>query len=556
MKKAVLWPALTAFLITWAASTLWWPFGPDQGIFAWVGDVILQGGMPYRDAWEVKGPVVHYAYALSQLLFGRVMWGIRLLDLAVLALALPFLWRMAARLFDETAAKLAVVLFTLWYANGGYWSTSQPDGWAAMLLIIAVYHLLNNSDSVTAALSTSKIEEPAGPRAARLGAKTRLTPQKLDMLMLAAGAIIGLCSLIKPIYATYLLLFVIYALAHPTAHPARVRFIRSVGLGLLSWGLIILLMVAWFAYRGALADLIEVQITFNSTVHRLAHTRTTPAQLQLILGFALQGWILVALLPAVVGGMSLWQRRRPEAGVLGAWMLLTLLLVMMQNKFYLYHWFPLYGPLAIIAGGGVSRLLAVQNLPAVREMPGLKYLSPALLALMFSTAMIVPTLSLLRWGLAINGYQSWESYYQGFGTYGEGDFSFKADQEVAQFISQQTSPQDTVLVWGFEVLVNYLSGRPSPSRFGFNYALVRGSENMLEPAYRAEFMQALYSNPPRYILILDEDKNDLMAKTSRQFVNDFPALKTFIDTHYQLETTIEHFAVWQYRPAAVEKAAR
>jgi hypothetical protein len=524
MKKDFYWPALAAFLITWAISTLWWPFSPDHGIFAWVGDVILQGGMPYRDAWEVKGPVVHYTYTLAQLLFGRTMWGIRLLDLALLALALLFLWRIAARLYDETAAKLATALFTLWYANSGYWSTAQPDGWVAMLLIIAVFHLLNNFESVKA--------------------------------MLIAGAIMGLCSLIKPIYAAYLLLFVVYAVIRWPVHPSRSQLVRAVILATLACGLIILLMLAWFAYRGALAELIEVQITFNGSAHRLAHTRATPEQLQLILGFVLQGWLLVALLPTLVGGMSLWQRRRPAAGVIGAWILLTLLLTMMQNKFYLYHWFPLYAPLALLAAGGVSHLLAMQKLLAVQEMHGLKYLTPALLTLMFITALLLPTLSLLRWGLAINGYQSWEDYYAGFGAYGEGDFSFQADQEVAQFIKQQTAPQDTVLVWGFEVLVNYLSGRPSPTRFGFNYALVRGPNNALEPAYRAEFMQALYNDPPRYILILDEDKNDLMAKTSRQFANDFPAFKTFIETHYRLETTIEHFAVWQHHPTEIEKAAK
>jgi hypothetical protein len=233
-----------------------------------------------------------------------------------------------------------------------------------------------------------------------------------------------------------------------------------------------------------------------------------------------------------------------------------MVMVIVQNKFYLQHWLPFYGPLALVAGGGLSRLLATHKLTIFQSNPGIKHLTPALLTLILTTAMISPTLSLLRWSLTITGHQSWESYYRGFGRYGEGDFSFQADQEVAHFIKEHTTPQDTVLVWGFEVLVNYLSGRASPNRFGFNYALVRGPENMLQPSYRAEFMQALYSDPPRYILILDEDKNDLMAKTSRQFVNDFLAFKTFIDAHYQLETTIEHFAVWQYRPPTVEKAAK
>ena len=43
-------------LAAWAVTSLFWPFGRDQRIFAWVGDVILAGGMPYRDAWEGQDP--------------------------------------------------------------------------------------------------------------------------------------------------------------------------------------------------------------------------------------------------------------------------------------------------------------------------------------------------------------------------------------------------------------------------------------------------------------------------------------------------------------------
>ena len=43
-----------------AVVSLWWPYGWDQGAMAWVGDTIVDGGMPYRDAWDVKGPLTYY----------------------------------------------------------------------------------------------------------------------------------------------------------------------------------------------------------------------------------------------------------------------------------------------------------------------------------------------------------------------------------------------------------------------------------------------------------------------------------------------------------------
>ena len=62
------WRALALGLVAvWAVASLGWPFGLDQGIFAWVGDTVLRGGWPYRDAWEIKGPATlgHETFALQ-----------------------------------------------------------------------------------------------------------------------------------------------------------------------------------------------------------------------------------------------------------------------------------------------------------------------------------------------------------------------------------------------------------------------------------------------------------------------------------------------------------
>src|SRR5438067_1470453 len=92
-----------------ALCTLSWPMGRDQGIFAWTGDVILHGGVPYRDAWEVKGPAAHYSAALAIALFGHNQWGIHLLDLLLTLAGMAALWNLCTRLADHFAAHLAVI---------------------------------------------------------------------------------------------------------------------------------------------------------------------------------------------------------------------------------------------------------------------------------------------------------------------------------------------------------------------------------------------------------------------------------------------------------------
>jgi len=42
---------LAAFGVA-AVGSLFYSLGRDQGVFAWVGDQILAGGVPFRDAWD------------------------------------------------------------------------------------------------------------------------------------------------------------------------------------------------------------------------------------------------------------------------------------------------------------------------------------------------------------------------------------------------------------------------------------------------------------------------------------------------------------------------
>src|SRR5687767_9878358 len=64
--------ALAAVAILGLPSILY-PFHPDQAMFAYIGDRWLHGGLPYRDAWDVKPPGIFALYAAAQAVFGRGM---------------------------------------------------------------------------------------------------------------------------------------------------------------------------------------------------------------------------------------------------------------------------------------------------------------------------------------------------------------------------------------------------------------------------------------------------------------------------------------------------
>src|SRR5258708_39810306 len=53
------------------------PLARDQGHFAYAGQVILDGGLPYRDVFDQKGPATHYTYAAVLAIFGQTQFGVR-----------------------------------------------------------------------------------------------------------------------------------------------------------------------------------------------------------------------------------------------------------------------------------------------------------------------------------------------------------------------------------------------------------------------------------------------------------------------------------------------
>ena len=105
----------------WAVSSLALPYGWDQGCFAYVADTILRGGMPYRDAWDFKGPLAYAPFVVLQAMFGAQMWAVRVFDLLVLALAAQSCVVLLTRFTSRTTAWVTA-LFLVWsWASFGNW---------------------------------------------------------------------------------------------------------------------------------------------------------------------------------------------------------------------------------------------------------------------------------------------------------------------------------------------------------------------------------------------------------------------------------------------------
>ncbi len=94
------------------------PFERDEGEYAYVGNLILNGGLPYRDAYNMKLPGVYGMYALILAVFGSspagVHAGFALVSLATIAL----LYSAARRLFTPMIGLTAATAYALLSVSG------------------------------------------------------------------------------------------------------------------------------------------------------------------------------------------------------------------------------------------------------------------------------------------------------------------------------------------------------------------------------------------------------------------------------------------------------
>jgi hypothetical protein len=572
--------------------SLLYPFARDQGVFAYAGSVILKGGWPYRNVWDLKPPGIYYAYAAMLACTGSRMFGVRAIDLAVAVGAVGLLFHTLRRLQNADAAWLGGLLYAACYLRLGFWGMAQAESYANVCTALALFAWLragdisleaNQAAAPPASGSFVPDQEPSpgmpSPRPGSAGIlhasdpacgqdarapRRRIGPRpsrssgpELGPVTTKLGSSEGAgshlwSSAAAGISAAGAVLFKVTALPPLVAALAAVSLLRAGrghrraevrGLVLFAGGFVGLLVVTTgvMALSGAGAAYLEIQRGFVRGYVAMAPEGP---------GVAADGWHYFWRLyaaPVALAGVGLWAARAPARLLLGAWLAAALISVTMQRKYFGYHWTPVLLPLAGLAGTGLAALLS-----PLRRLP-----RGAAWAVAGTGALLIAGWSAEReangYGAAarlVTGRLSPESYWSRFGRPYQGDFSFLADVWAARYIQAHTRPSDGVYLWGFEPLTLFLAGRYAPSRFIFAVPLV----SPWTPArWREELMRDLTARPPILFGVMRHDPiphaSGRRDDSAAQLVT-FPALRTFLHKNYRYETTIEDLTLYRRETAS------
>jgi hypothetical protein len=490
-----------SLVIFTAIGSLTWPLGNDQGHYSFVADVILNGGTPYRDAWDLKGPLNYLAYAWTRIIFGRSEVSIRIFDLIVVSLFFWQLRQLVLRLNggQTFGANLAALLFFLVYFGEGYWSTAQPDEWGGMLILSVVSLLLR----------------PA---------------RNPYLTMAATGIVLAIATLLKPTFIIFIPLIFLY--------PARWRNCALNNLKLLFTCILAILLILLASYtvvlrNGGWFDLFEAlrfaSSAYGNLVQRLERA---PQGLPILRDLGL-------VVPYVLVSVGLWVMWRSGQGrparMLGSWFSLSIAMLVYQGVYWHYEFLPATIPACVILG------ISYGYLDKWLEARHLRYAGQAAVFLSIGLTSLAPFISTtffgaFEWPGYVLGHESRRQYLEQIA---EPWDRRRELTELSDFIVGHTAPNDRIQIWGLEISPLTLSRRKAASRFATTWPVF--SKTPVRGFYRRVFMQDISQSRPRYIIV---DVSGFGGPFRTPPVKEFPEFDQFLHLHYEPPRHVSVFDVY------------
>jgi Dolichyl-phosphate-mannose-protein mannosyltransferase len=509
-------------------------YGRDQGIYAMVADAVVRGKMPYRDAWDFKPPGIFLVYALSRALFGPSQLGIRVLEVIGLAGMSAALVRLGERFLESRSAGfLAAALAILAHTQLEFWHTAQPESFGGMLTVFAL--LLT---------AYPEGERAPGPRA-----------------LFLAGVLFGMAGLPKPPLAGGGAVLALW-LGHrewqsrpDAARRERLRALVKPALLIAAGGVTPMVLTAlWFLKKGALSDLHQVLFVFTPHYTKLGWEGSTLGGM-FYWGFS--EWLIaycssvaIGLLLALGFGAGAKEKR---------WLALFLGVVaihgagvVMQAKFFPYHWGATWPVTAVVAAFGFQKLR--------RRLEGWGKLGAAL----FGAAVILSCFGrsatkdteesffkrcLRRVEIARGGFKD-RTMLDRLSTVA--DVNAADNRAVADYLREKVPADRPVFVWGFEPAIYDMADRRPASRFLYN---VPQRVHWSKAPMRETLLRDLAANPPAAVVV---EHNDLIPMVTGDAVDSAGAILDFWDFYvllqkYRKDRTIADMDVYlEKEPSAGE----
>ena len=468
------------------------PLERDEGEYAYMGQLLLQGILPYIEAYNMKFPGIYFIYAIILAIFGEESSSIHFSLLLVNLGTSILIFLLGKRLLNRTVGMVASVSFlmvTLSPSIQGLWANSEH-----FLVAFAIAGIL---------LMFIAVEK-----------------DHLGILFLS-GLLLGSAFLIKQPGVFFALFGIVY----------------------LSWMLKGKLPVSLkeFCLRvgvfifGILMPIASVMILYSITGNFGAFWFWT-------FEYAFQ----YASLISVSQGMTLLQMRLVEIGIpnfpiaLGALLGLTALMFnkdLKPKRVFLYGFF-IASFLAICPGFYFRPHYFVLLVPAVCLLTGtgIHWLAQKItpsnkrwvaLSCVVAVLVVYPLATQRKFIFQLSPLEASRAVY--------GINPFPEAVEIASYIEENTDEEDMIAVIGSEPQIYFYSKRRAATGFLYTYALMEPHDFALE--MQRDMIHEIESNKPKYIILVNIPTSWLMRPDSERLLIEWG--EQYLHQNYTLAGVVD-----------------
>ena len=503
--------ALIGALLIVRLPSLVQPMGPDQGLYAYVGERILHGDLAYRDAWDQKPPGIHYIYAGL-----RSIWphdgAIAAADLVAAALIAWILWALGTRLGGGPAGAIAAILFLLlsdpsFARYGGVRVRAQCETFIALFV----------AGAMLLAAGSSK-----GGRG--------------TLRLLGVGTLIGGAFALKYNAAVYgAVVLVAIAIVNGLSRRGAIAVVCGAAV-------VPVILLGRFAAGHALSDLYQATIVYN-----LRYSGETYASrwdmLRYLVSFPIQHarvdalWFVGGLGSLVLLGAGFWRR---TAWLPVIWVAAACLSIAANGSRGLPQYFVQAAP-ALALAAGIGAAVALPRLPRVA-----RWIVVALVAIGVWRVNDFPKLAANVWHdvTYVTGRIDRRTHLARYGGQREIDkYSALDNVDLGSMLAARTEPGEAVLVFGFSPGAYVYAERRSASRFFWSRPVILGFRAE-DPRYgTAGLLSDLERSRPAVIVLQDHDWSPDVQDSAPFFLSQ-PSLATWLRANYHEVPAVEGFNAW------------
>jgi hypothetical protein len=442
-----------ALLLRWPLAAI--PLERDEGEYAYIAEHWLLGEVPYRASFDQKPPAVFAAYAVILRWLGSspaaIHWGAQIYSLGTLAL----IFLLGSRLFSPLSGLLAALFAAQLMTDPGMWANAANT---------ELFMLLPLTGSFLAVLLA--IERGSSGWA------------------LLAGVLAGAALLFKQVALFDALFFMLLLLRTPSCRGQRTAAM------LLGCAMVLGCCFAYFCLAGAGREFYDCVIGYNLKYATALPLRDYPASLlQILPRLLLTAWpvYLLAGLGLAWGLVAPFRCPKDRLGrspsLVSAWLFFAFAGVLPGGYFYPHYFLHLVPPLTLLAGLGSVALF--RRLAAVKT-----WVKTGLASLVAAAAIAIGILSAPWYYFHGTAETKCRQLYA--------NNPFPESMEVAQFIREHSSPNESIFVFGSEPQIYYYAQRRSASRYIFVYPLATAFSDTL--SRQQTVLEELEHNRPAFVV--------------------------------------------------------